>query len=379
MSKKRWSQKERLQAVSFVILVLIVIFGMYMEQAESNQVSNPATLIFTEQVQSTKDNTLVSVFFTDPEIPFDDIVQGGLDEELVDLINGAKDSIYVAVFELDLQNVTDALISAHNRGIQVRLVYDDEHCDEDGKVKQLVEAGIPAIPDERSALMHNKFFVIDGEIVWTGSLNITVNGAYRNNNNVIVIRSTELAENYLAEFDEMFAGDFGPTSPSGVLFPTVSISGNHISAYFSPEDDPLDTLVGIVSSAENSIHFMAFSFTSDELGQAMVDNIALGIKVHGLFETRGANTEYSECNRLLSFGADVRLDGNPRTMHHKVIIIDGAIVVTGSFNFSANAAESNDENLLIIWDPEIAKLYEAEFERLMGEAKMLSGECRVAK
>ena len=377
MSKKRWSQKERLQAVSFVILVLIVIFGIYMEQLESNQVFNPVTPITTEQVQSTKDNTLISVFFTDPEIPFDDIVQGGLDEELVDLINSAKSSIYVAVFELDLQNVTDALISAHNRGVQVRLVYDDEHCDEDGKVKQLVNAGIPAIPDERSALMHNKFFVIDGEIVWTGSLNITVNGTYRNNNNAIVIRSTELAENYLAEFDEMFAGDFGPTSPSGVLFPTVSIGGNHISAYFSPEDDPLDTLVGVVSSAENSIHFMAFSFTSDELGQAMIDNIALGIEVYGLFETRGANTEYSECNRLLSSGADIRLDGNPRTMHHKVIIVDGAIVATGSFNFSANAAESNDENLLIIWDPEIAKLYEAEFERLMGEAKVLSGECRV--
>ena len=377
MSKKRWSQKERLQAVSFVILVLIVIFGIYMEQLESNQVFSPVTPITTEQGQSTKDNTLISVFFTDPEIPFDDIVQGGLDEELVDLINSAKSSIYVAVFELDLQNVTDALISAHNRGVQVRLVYDDEHCDEDGKVKQLVNAGIPAIPDERSALMHNKFFVIDGEIVWTGSLNITVNGTYRNNNNAIVIRSTELAENYLAEFDEMFAGDFGPTSPSGVLFPTVNIGGNHISAYFSPEDDPLDTLVGVVSSAENSIHFMAFSFTSDELGQAMIDNIALGIEVYGLFETRGANTEYSECNRLLSSGADIRLDGNPRTMHHKVIIVDGAIVATGSFNFSANAAESNDENLLIIWDPEIAKLYEAEFERLMGEAKVLSGECRV--
>lgn len=78
MSKKRWSQKERLQAVSFVILVLIMIFGMYMEQRESNQVSNPVTPIATEQVQSTKDNTLINVFFTDPEIPFDDIVQGGL-------------------------------------------------------------------------------------------------------------------------------------------------------------------------------------------------------------------------------------------------------------------------------------------------------------
>jgi phosphatidylserine/phosphatidylglycerophosphate/cardiolipin synthase-like enzyme len=377
VSKKRWSSKERLQVVSFIILVLVVVFGLFMEQTENTQIADPVIPIATEEVQSAKDNTLISVFFTDPEIPFDDIVQGGLDEKLVEIINGANESIYVAVFELDLQNVTDALISAHNRGVQVRLVYDNEHCDEDGKVKQLVDAGIPAIADERSALMHNKFFVIDGEIVWTGSLNITVNGAYRNNNNVIVIRSTELAENYLAEFDEMFAGDFGPTSPSGVLFPTVSISGNNISAYFSPEDDPLDTLVGVVSSAEDSIHFMAFSFTSDELGQAMVDNLALGIEVHGLFETRGANTKYSECNRLLLSGADVRLDGNPRTMHHKVIIIDGTIVVTGSFNFSANAAESNDENLLIIWDPEIAKLYEVEFERLMSEGKMLSGECRV--
>jgi phosphatidylserine/phosphatidylglycerophosphate/cardiolipin synthase-like enzyme len=60
----------------------------------------------------------------------------------------------------------------------------------------------------------------------------------------------------------------------------------------------------------------------------------------------------------------VRLDGNPKSMHHKVIIIDGQIVVTGSYNFSKSAKTRNDENTLILHNSEIAKLYLDEFERV---------------
>ena len=73
MLRKGWSLKERLQAVSFIILVLILIFGWCIEQMESNQISNQITPTATEQAQSTKDNILIDVFFTDPKIPFDNV------------------------------------------------------------------------------------------------------------------------------------------------------------------------------------------------------------------------------------------------------------------------------------------------------------------
>jgi phosphatidylserine/phosphatidylglycerophosphate/cardiolipin synthase-like enzyme len=313
------------------------------------------------------------VYFTSPVIPFDDVVTGGNEGHLVELINNAQVSIDAAMFEFNLQVVAEALIAAHERGVQVRIVYDDEHTEEDPQIEELIDAGIPATPDERSALMHNKFFVFDKQVVWTGSMNITENGAYRNNNNVIVIRSTRLAENYSAEFEEMFNGAFGPTSPANTPNPVVTLNGIRIESYFSPEDDPMPGLIAFAASAQTSIHFMAFSFTDVDLGAAMLERGSAGVELRGIFEARGGNTEFSECPRMLQSGFDVRMDTNPRTFHHKVVIVDGSAVAIGSFNFSTNAAESNDENLIIIYDPNVARLYEAEFEKWFNQFPKLEG------
>ncbi len=313
------------------------------------------------------------VYFTNPVIPFDDVTTGGVEDHLIELINGAQSSIDAAMFEFDLQNVADALIAAHKRGVNVRVVYDNEHTEDDPQMEELIDAGIPATPDERSAFMHNKFFVFDGKTVWTGSTNITINGVYRNNNNSIVIQSPALAENYAAEFEEMFNGEFGPSSPSDTPNPVINLGGVEIENYFGPEDVIIPRLVELINGAQSSIKFMAFSFTNDDMGAAMRDRAAAGVTVTGVFETRGADTEYSECGALLDAGQDVRLDSNPRTFHHKVIIIDDSIVVIGSFNFSDNAAESNDENMVIVHDPAVASLYAQEFDRRFAEANVPAG------
>jgi phosphatidylserine/phosphatidylglycerophosphate/cardiolipin synthase-like enzyme len=67
---------------------------------------------------------------------------------------------------------------------------------------------------------------------------------------------------------------------------------------------------------------------------------------------------------MIEAGMDVRLDGNPRLMHHKVILVDQQIVITGSYNFSYNAEHNNDENTLIIHSPDIAAEYMAEFQEI---------------
>lgn len=71
---------------------------------------------------------------------------------------------------------------------------------------------------------------------------------------------------------------------------------------------------------------------------------------------------------MLKIGVDVRRGGNPGSMHHKVIIIDEQVVVTGSYNFSESAWKRNEGNLLIIHSPEIAALYKEEFKRIWLEA-----------
>ena len=206
--------------------------------------------------------------------------------------------------------------------------------------------------------MHDKFFVFDDACVWTGSFNITMSAAYRNNENAISFCSTEAAANYDTEFNEMFAGQFGPKSPSDTPYPIFYVDGIKVENYFGSEDHVMDKVVAVVGQAQSSIHFMTYSFTDDQLGQEMLSLADKGVQIEGIFETLGATSQSSECTPLRQKGLDIRLDGNPKTFHHKVIIIDQQIVIFGSFNFTAQANEENDENLLIVYDPSLAASFE---------------------
>ncbi|KKT29237.1 MAG: Phospholipase D/transphosphatidylase [Candidatus Collierbacteria bacterium GW2011_GWC2_44_18] len=313
------------------------------------------------------------VYFTNPKIPFDDNFTGGIESVLIEKINQADTSIDLAVYEFNLENVVQALIAAQGRGVRVRVVYDNEFTDPDLQISELKNAGIQAIPDERSAFMHNKFFIFDGQCIWTGSFNISINAAYRNNENALYFCSSEAAQNYTIEFEEMNGSQFGTTSPADTPYPVFVINGVKVENYFAPEDHVMEHIISEISSAQNYVHFMVFSFTHNGLGQAMIDDLRRGVGIVGIFETRGAASQYSQCLPLLLQGAEITLDGNPRTFHHKVIIIDGQIVITGSFNFSDSADQENDENLLIIHDPSLAAAYEKEFQRMKSMSRVIQG------
>lgn len=296
-------------------------------------------------------------------------------DKLIATIDAAQTSIHIAAFETNLTPVAEALIRAQARGVDVRWITDDENgIDADGEAGRgqfalLEDAGIPLRDDLRGALMHNKFIIFDDHIVWTGSMNLTTNDVYRNNNNVVVIESPEVAAVYEAEFAEMWAGQFGPSSPAQSGQDVLDRNGRPFIIRFAPEDEPLDALVQLAGLAEHSIRFMAFSFTHDALGATLRERAAAGVDVRGIFETFGSETIYSELTPLVCAGIDARQDGNAGMLHHKVIVIDDTVVVTGSLNFSNNAADSNDENVLILADAGIAQLYLEEFERRWAEAR----------
>lgn len=316
------------------------------------------------------------IYFTDPNTINDpENLAGSIPENLIERINNAKQVIHIAAFEFNLTPVAEALIAAHERGVDVRWVTDDEHgidSDEEdghGQFAMLKDAGIQVKDDQRGALMHNKFIIFDNQTVWTGSTNLTVNGNFHNNNNVIVIQSTRLAAIYELEFDELWAGEFGPRSPSTVERQSLTINGTPIQVLFAPEDKVMEKLVPIIEEAQHNIRFMAFSFTYVDLGEAVMARAEAGVDVKGIFETRGSQTEYSELPAMYCAGLAVRQDGNPQTFHHKVIIIDDEIVITGSLNFSNNADSSNDENVIILANSDIAAQYLAEFDRRWAEAQ----------
>lgn len=315
------------------------------------------------------------VYFTDPLTLNDpNNLTGSIEEKLIEFINSAQTSIHVSSFEFNLARVADALINAKARGVDVRWVTDNENgLDIDsqpnrGQFTRLMQSGIEVKDDAgRSALMHNKFWIFDKQITWTGSTNITVNGIYKQNNNVIVIRSPEIALIYEREWEELWTGQFGPRAPSTISNQWAILNGNAIQVLFSPEDKALSNLIALVNDAQVSIRFLAFSFTDYPLAQTMIDRAKAGVDVKGVFETFGSNSPRSELKTLWCANLPVRQDGNGSFLHHKVIIVDNSVVFTGSFNFSTNADESNEENAIIIDNPEIASLYLQEFDKLWNQ------------
>lgn len=311
------------------------------------------------------------VYFSAPTGSSDStLYTGGIDGALVDAINGARGTLDIAAYEFNNELLTEAVLAAHDRGVRVRVVTDDDAGieDDDTTLNQLVTAGIPVVDDSRSALMHNKFMIIDGSVVWTGSWNYTVNGTYRNNNNALMIRSRRAVESYQAEFNEMFERrEFGPRSTTG-NGTTYNQDGTPIQIIFAPEDDVLTAIINQLEQAEHSIRFMAFSFTVAQIGDQIQSRAEAGVQVQGIFETVGSETSFSQLTPLFCAGLPVRQDGNRYILHHKVFIIDDDTILTGSFNFSANATQSNDENMVIIQDRVLAAQYIAEFERRWAEA-----------
>jgi phosphatidylserine/phosphatidylglycerophosphate/cardiolipin synthase-like enzyme len=318
------------------------------------------------------------VYFTDPVNYRDpNVISGSVEAKLIGYIEAAQTSIHIASFEFDLDSTARALIAAKERGVDVRWVTDDEHgllADEEpghGQFAMLQSAGIEVRDDlGRSAFMHNKFWIFDGQIVWTGSTNITRNGIYDQNNNVIVIRSPELAQIYEKEFDEMWNGEFGAKSPSTLADQSLVIDGSQILVIFTPEDPALETvIVPFVQGAQSSVYFMAFSFTDYPLADAMIQRRLHEVDVAGVFEAFGSTSESAELRTLFCGDVPVRQDGNGGFLHHKVIIVDERYVITGSLNFSTRAEETNDENVIIVDNPDIARLYIEEFERVWAMGK----------
>lgn len=316
------------------------------------------------------------VYFTDPtKIKDPNNLAGSLEEKLIAHINAAKKSIHIAAFEFNLTPVADALIAASKRGVDVKWITDDENglaVDGDpgrGQFAMLKKAKIPIIDDKRSALMHDKYWIFDSQTLWTGSTNVTVNDVFRNNNNSIVFDVPEIAAIYEREFADMWAGNFGPDSPSTIDQQSVTVDGTPIQILFSPEDHVIDKIIPLVKAAKKSVYFMIFTYTHDGLMNAMIERFKAGVTVQGIIETRGSETEYSALPPMFCAKMSVRQDGNPGTFHHKVIVIDEKILITGSLNFTANADEGNSENTVILTNPQIAALYLQEFQRRWAEAK----------
>ncbi len=307
--------------------------------------------------------TFYHIYFSDPENFHG--YKKGVDLNITDSIKKASKSIDLAIYELSLRDITKALIEAKNRGVKVRVVTDSSNLQWE-EFKKLKEAKIPVKGDERSSLMHNKFLVIDSNQTWTGSMNFTYYGVYKNNNNIVQIFDKEIAACYEEEFEELFSGGYKIKNkiPQKIVKKSIEFD-----VYFAPEDKILNSAVlPLINSATKSIKFMMFSFTKREIEEALKRKRDLGVKISGVLDEGQSQSRYSQYENLINDQIDVKIDSNPYKLHHKVLIIDDNVTLTGSYNFSSSAENRNDENSLVVKSEDFTKPFIKEFEKIFNEA-----------
>lgn len=136
-----------------------------------------------------------------------------------------------------------------------------------------------------------------------------------------------------------------------------------LGVYFSPDGGAAGQVIDWIDRANETIHVLIYSFTNDDIGDAVMRARQRGVEIKVVFE-KSQISQYSEYMKLRTVGVLVRNDTNSGLMHHKVAVIDGYLLLTGSFNWSASAEERNNENLMVIISENLATTFEEEFQKI---------------
>ncbi|MDM7954333.1 MAG: phosphatidylserine/phosphatidylglycerophosphate/cardiolipin synthase family protein [Cyanobium sp. CZS 25K] len=365
-----------------------------------------------------------------------------LEALVLESIREARRQILVAVQELSLPAVAEALAERHRRGVQVRVVLENLYSapwsqqhpvdlpphqrqrqqqlaalGQGDAVAVLQRAGVPLLDDTAdgsrgSGLMHHKFLVVDGRVVVTGSANFSpscIHGdagapSTRGNvNHLLRFESPALADVFAAEFARLWGDGPGrePDSRFGIAKESgpaqvVDVAGTTVEVLFAPHRrrDPnhgLAWLESRLAGARRRLDLALFVFSGQNLADRLQDLHARGVKIRLLADPGFANRAFSETLDLLGVtlpDQDCKIEAGNRAwdtplegvgtpqlargdkLHHKFAVIDGRDVITGSFNWSPSAAHQNDETLLLIRSPLLARHFEAEINRLWRGAEL---------
>lgn len=321
-------------------------------------------------VQGGTSDAWFSLYFTDNlNTVMPDYGPKTMANALIDAIDGATTSIDFAVYGFNgSEEIVAALIAAKNRSVTVRGVVDsyDSGSYPYRSTAQVVDEIGTVVADMDDRIMHNKFFVIDGRWVWTGSTNISrqeIDAEYYGDVSVL-IDSTALAGIYTDEFEEMYAGDFhdDKTDNTTHVLPTLS-DGTVIKSYFAPTDDAeTHAIVAAINAAHTKINMRTFFLTSQTIADALEDAKDRGVTVRIILDAASARNEYSLHQALRTYGISVKVENWGGTEHCKAFSVDGYLVVLGSQNFTASGNMSSDENTLSISNRPMATAFDAAFE-----------------
>lgn len=198
---------------------------------------------------------------------------------------------------------------------------------------------IQIIPFQSTGLVHEKITIVDGELVFLGSTNLTQTSLSLHDNLLIGIFSRIMANSLLLRT---------PGEAHSLL-----IKDQKIVLYFLPEKDPiaLERILSIINTAKEEIQMALFTFTHPKIEFALSRAAMRGVRVTLVidqFLARGCCKK--TVNRLKQSSCIVRTSNSYKLMHHKWARIDKTIFITGSANWTKSAFEKNRDYILILTD-----------------------------
>ena len=290
-------------------------------------------------------------------------------------IDNAKFSIDFAIYGINNQpEIYNALIKAKQRGVKIRGVFDFDkrninyYPDIEYIKKQIKTINTDEIFEFKNfpAIMHNKFFVFDNSIVWTGSSNISSTDLTEFNANYsLLINSKDVAKIYTSEFNQMYNGKFHTDKISFEKNTVILKNGIKVQILFSPQDNIIDNLIiPIILSAKEYIYIPIFFITHPAIRDALITAHKNGVDIKIINDATNAHSKYSIHKELRKAGIKIKTENYAGKMHMKAMFVDDKISVVGSMNYTKSGNNKNDENVLIIYNKEITKYFKRTFIHL---------------
>lgn len=285
--------------------------------------------------------------------------------EILTNIHNATDSIDIAIYGYSsTPEIEKAILRAINRGVKVRLVYDVDnkggniYPDTDKFIRLISDRMNDGMSSGVNNTMHNKFYIFDEKTVITGSANLShTDMSGYNSNAIIVFKSPEVASVYRHEFEQMYSGKFHSEKNS-----YAKNLPDGIKVYFSPQDKATtNAVLPLLRNAKKYIYIPAFIISDGRVSTELINAHKRGVDIKLIADSLNATNTHSKHKEMRQAGIPVKTENYAGKMHSKSIIVDDEYLLIGSMNFSNSGENRNDENLVLIKNPNAAKFYREFF------------------
>jgi cardiolipin synthase len=268
----------------------------------------------------------------EPLVLYSNQIRKDIKQTLIKSIKGAKKSIYLAIFAITDETLIDLLNQKAHEEKEITVVLDAK-----SKISvRKFHPKITIIQKKEKGLMHQKILVIDEELIFIGSSNFTPSSLRMHDNLVTGIYSK----------DPRFRKLIDPLYESS----PIELDQQRMSLYHLPEDkEALCELLHILNQAQKEIKVAMFTLSHPKLTQALISAHKRGVKVEVILDfqaSKGASKKAKTA--LLSEGIEVKANLGMQLMHHKCALIDQAILINGSTNWTQGAFTKNRDLFFVL-------------------------------